>query len=143
MPIGDDPLTPDAGNKHDTTSGDTAGSTPAGGGSSSVRAPIGSAWAGQLSDHVVEGVAWLKARTTAPVLTVLKAIVYGLVVLCAVVSALVFLTIGLVRLWDVYVPLSPLGRRVWLGYVLLGALLALAGVALLARKRSASGGDRR
>ena len=97
------------------------------------------AWADELSDYVVEGVGWLKARTTVPVMTVLRVLVYGLVVAVALVVAIVLGIIGLVRMWDAYVPLSPEGRRVWLGYVVLGALLSAVGVVLLARRRTDKG----
>jgi hypothetical protein len=97
------------------------------------------AWADQLSDYVVEGVGWLKARTTVPVMTVLRVLVYGLVVVVALAVAVVLGIIGLVRIWDAYVPLSPEGRRVWLGYVVLGGLLFAAGAVLLARRRTDKG----
>ena len=94
------------------------------------------AWADDLSDYVVDGVGWLKARTTVPVMTVLRVLVYGLVVAVALLTAAVLGVIGLVRMWDAYVPLSPEGRRVWLGYVVLGGLLFAAGGVLLARRRT-------
>ena len=97
------------------------------------------AWADELSDYVVEGVGWVKARTTVPVMTVLRVLVYGLVVAVALLVAFVLGVIGLVRMWDAYVPLSPEGRRVWLGYVVLGGLLFAAGVVLLARRRTDKG----
>ncbi len=95
-------------------------------------------WADQLSGYVIEGVAWLKARTTVRVLTVLRALVYGLIILVAVIAAMVFLVIALTRIWDAYVPIEPLGRRVWLGYVVVGGLFFIGGIALLLWKR---GGD--
>lgn len=96
-------------------------------------------WADQLSGRVIEGVGWLKARTTVPVVKVLRAIIYGLVVLVAAVTALVLALLGVVRMWDAYVPVHPLDRRVWLGYVVLGSLLFLAGGALLARRTASKG----
>jgi hypothetical protein len=42
-------------------------------------------------------------------------------------------------MWDAYVPLSPEGRRVWLGYVVVGGLLFVAGAVLLARRRTGKG----
>jgi hypothetical protein len=101
--------------------------------------PQVSAWAGELSARVVDGVGWVKARTTVPVVRILRALVYGLIVAVAAVTALVLGILGLVRLWDVYVPVHPLGRRVWLGYVVLGGALVLAGVFLLTRRPGARG----
>jgi len=105
----------------------------------SALGPQVKAWADELSDYVVEGVGWLKARTTVPVMTVLRALVYGLVVAVALLVAMVLGVIGLVRMWDAYVPLSPEGRRVWLGYVVLGGLLFAVGVVLLAWRRTDKG----
>jgi hypothetical protein len=96
------------------------------------------AWADELSSYVIDGVAWLRAMTTARALTALRALVYGIVILVALVAALVFLIIALVRIWDVYVPIEPLGRRIWLGYVVFGGLFFIAGLLLLAWKRNAA-----
>jgi hypothetical protein len=105
----------------------------------SAPGPQVKAWAGELSDYVVDGVGWLKARTTVPAMTVLRVLVYGLVVAVALLVAFVLGVIGLVRMWDAYVPLSPEGRRVWLAYVVLGGLLFAGGVLLLARRHTDKG----
>ena len=89
------------------------------------------------SEHIIELVGKVKARTTLKVLTLLRVVVYGLVVVVALVTALVLATLGVVRIWDAYLPLGPVGRRVWLGYVVLGGLLFLGGVALLGRRGTA------
>ena len=89
------------------------------------------------SEHIIDLVGKIKAATTLKVVTLLRIVVYGLVVAIAVITALVLVVLGLVRLWDAYLPLDPVGRRVWLGYVVLGALLFLAGAALLGRRRTA------
>jgi hypothetical protein len=96
--------------------------------------PQVAAWAGDLSGRVIDGVGWLKARTTVPVVKILRAIVYGLIVVVAAMTALVLAVLGVVRMWDVYLPVHPVGRRVWLGYVVLGAVLFLVGGALLVRR---------
>ncbi len=89
------------------------------------------------SEHIIDLVGKVKARTTLKVVTLLRAVVYGLVVAVALITALVLAVLGLVRIWDAYLPLAPVGRRVWLGYVVLGALLFLGGAALLSRRRTA------
>jgi hypothetical protein len=93
------------------------------------------AWAGTLSNFVISTVGTVKAKATVRVVTVLRLVVYGVVVLAALVTAGLLLLIGVVRIWDVYVPLQPLGRRVWLGYVVFGGALFLTGLWLLAGSR--------
>ncbi len=103
----------------------------------SVRSPQAVNVADAASEHIIDLVGKVKARTTLKVVTLLRIVVYGLVVAVALVTALVLIVLGLVRLWDAYLPLAPVGRRVWLGYVVLGALLFLGGAALLGRRRTA------
>jgi hypothetical protein len=100
------------------------------------RRPQAANVAAAASDRIIEMVGKVKARTTLKVVTLLRAVVYGLVVIVALLTALVLAVLGLVRLWDAYLPLSPLGRRVWLGYVVVGGLAFLAGAALLGRRRA-------
>jgi hypothetical protein len=69
------------------------------------------------------------------VVTVLRLIVYGVVILAALATAGLLFLVGVVRIWDVYVPLQPLGRRVWLGYVVFGGALSVGGIWLLAGSR--------
>jgi hypothetical protein len=89
------------------------------------------------SEHIIDLVGKVKARTTLKVVTLLRVVVYGLVVAVALVTALVLAVLGLVRIWDAYIPVGPVGRRVWLGYVVVGGLLFLGGAVLLGRRRTA------
>lgn len=142
MPDSDDAtLGPPAppGQARTTIPPEVAGRDPGVGQVPSPAGPQVSAWAGELSDRVVDGVGWVKARTTVPVVRIMRALVYGLIVVVAAVTALVLAILGAVRLWDVYVPVHPLGRRVWLGYVVLGGALVLAGLVLLTRRTGARG----
>jgi hypothetical protein len=95
-----------------------------------------SALAGELSERVIDGVAWVRVRTTVRVLTVMRAVVYGMVALVALLTAAVLFTVGVVRIWDAYVPVHPVGTRVWLGYVVFGGLLFLAGGLLIGQRRA-------
>lgn len=95
-----------------------------------------SALAGELSDRVVDVVAWVRARTTVRVVTLMRALVYGSIALVALVAAAVLATTGVVRVWDAYVPVYPLGTRVWLGYVVFGGVLFVCGAWLLAPRRA-------
>jgi hypothetical protein len=86
-------------------------------------APLQEDWADQAADTVVQVVDAVRAKTTGPVLTVARAIVYGLIGLFAVIVAVIVLTIALVRILDVYLP-----GEVWSAYLLLGVVFTLAGL---------------
>jgi hypothetical protein len=79
-------------------------------------------WSAQAADTVVKVVDAVREKTTGPVLTVARAIVYGLIGVFAVIVALVVLVIGLVRLIDVYLP-----GEVWSAYLLLGVVFTALG----------------
>jgi hypothetical protein len=79
-------------------------------------------WSGQAADTVVKVVDAVREKTTGPVLTIARAIVYGLIGLFAVIVALIVLTIGLIRLIDVYLP-----GEVWSAYLLLGVVFTALG----------------
>lgn len=101
-------------------------------------APAAAPWAETLSNLVIGTVERVKGQATDRVVILLRFIIYGLVILAGSVTALILLLIGAVRMWDVYVPLEPLGRRVWLGYIFFGGLFFLVGAWILSsgRKRA-------
>ena len=80
-------------------------------------------WSEQAADAVVKVVDAVRDKTTGPVLTIARAIVYGLIGLFAVIVALVVLVIALVRIIDVYLP-----GEVWSTYLLLGVLFTALGL---------------
>jgi hypothetical protein len=96
-----------------------------------VAAPVGSPrpapasddWAGQAADTVVNVVDAVREKTTGPILTVARAIVYGLIGLFAVIVALIVTTIALVRFVDVYLP-----GNVWSAHLLIGTIFTVAGL---------------
>jgi len=92
-------------------------------------------WADQAADTVVKVVDTVREKTTGPILTVARAIVYGLIGIFAVLVALIVLTIALVRLVDVYLP-----GEVWSAHLLIGALFTLFGL-LVWSKRNAPADD--
>lgn len=102
-----------------------------------VGSPSPSAFAVEVSDRLVDAVAWAKARATVRLVVGLRAVVYGVVILVALGTAAVLATVGLVRVWDAYVPVYPIGTRVWLGYVVFGAVFFTPGLWLLGRRRGA------
>ena len=91
----------------------------------------GEDWADQAADTVVRVVDAVREKTTGPVLTAARAIVYGIIGAFAAVVALVVLVIALIRLLDVYLP-----GEVWSAYLVLGLVFSVGGL-LAWRKRYA------
>ena len=94
-------------------------------------APASEDWASQAADTVVNVVDAVREKTTARVLTVVRAVVYGIIGLFAVIVALVVLTIMLVRVVDIILP-----GDVWSAHLLIGVIFTIGGL-LVWRKRYA------
>lgn len=92
-------------------------------------------WAEQAADQVVRVVDAVRDKTTGPVLTAARAVVYGLIGLFGAIVALVLLVIVLVRIIDVYLP-----GEVWSTYLLLGTIFCIGGL-LVWRQRTAPAAD--
>lgn len=90
--------------------------------------PLPDTWPAQATETVVSVVGQVRDRTTAPAITAARAVVYGLFAAIVGVTALVLLIVFAVRLGNNYIP-----GRVWIIYVALGALFALAGILLWAK----------
>jgi hypothetical protein len=91
----------------------------------------GGDWADQAADTVVRVVDTVREKTTGPVLTAARAIVYGIIGVFAALVALIVLVIALVRILDVYLP-----GEVWSAYLLLGVAFSVGGL-LVWRQRHA------
>lgn len=92
-------------------------------------------WTAEAADRIEAVVTAVREKTTVPVQKIAAAVVYGLVAAFVGVTALGVLLVGLVRL-HVYLPFHPESRRVWLSYVVVGAIFAGLG-GFLWRKRTA------
>ena len=91
-------------------------------------------WAVQTADHIEAIVEAVREKTTVPVTTVARALVFGLIAAAMGLAALIFAVIGLLRL-HVYLPFHHQeGRKVWVTDAGLGAIFLVIG-ALLWRKR--------
>lgn len=72
----------------------------------------------------------VRSKTTGPLLTAAKAVVYGIVAAVIAVVALVLLSVSLMRLINVYLP-----GGVWLSYLLVGALFVILGLLFWTKRR--------
>ena len=90
-------------------------------------------WTVAATDRIVATVGAVRDRTTVPVQKAARVVVYGVLAGVAGVVALLLLLVALLRL-NVYLPLHPEGRKVWVTYAAI-SLLSLVGGSLLWKKR--------
>ena len=87
-------------------------------------------WPAQAADRVVETVDSIRAKTTVPLQTAARAIVYGFVAAVMATAAIVLLAIGAVRFIDVWIP-----GDVWRAHLVVGMLFTLVGLFLWSKRR--------
>ena len=85
-------------------------------------------WPAQAADTVVRVVDQVKAKSTDNVVLLVRAIVYGLVILVLGVAIIAMTTIALLRVTDAYLPIGDgVGSATWAAHGLLGLLLSILG----------------
>jgi hypothetical protein len=89
-------------------------------------------WTVQVADTVERVVGAIRDKTAAPLTTVARGLVYGLIALVMGVTALVLVAIGSVRALDAYLPAD-----VWSAHLLVGGIFSLAGAFLLRKATTA------
>jgi hypothetical protein len=80
-----------------------------------------------VTDRVESVVGTIRDKTTVPITKVSRIVVFGLIVAVGGITALLLVIVAALRIADAYLPFAPLGRRVWVSYVALGAIFLLAG----------------
>ncbi len=97
-------------------------------------------WAADLADTVERVVGSVRDKTTKPLVTATRAVVYGLLAgilgIAALILALAVATRGLQALLDI-----PLRRSasVYISYLIVGGIFSLAGVFVLSKRYSNDG----
>ncbi|MGH9151182.1 MAG: hypothetical protein ACRD03_01985 [Acidimicrobiales bacterium] len=94
-------------------------------------APGGSDWSVRAADTVERVVGAVRDRTSVPLTTVARALVFGLVAAVMGVTAVVFVAVALVRAVNVLLP-----AEVWAAYLAVGGIFSLGGVFLLRKATS-------
>jgi hypothetical protein len=89
-------------------------------------------WTDQIVDRLVEIIERVRAATTGPLLKIVRAVVYGIIVVGLGIMVVTLLIITLIRLLD------QLPGGVWLPYLILGALFTLIGLILWTRRSASS-----
>jgi hypothetical protein len=88
-------------------------------------------WAVQAADTIENVVGTIRDKTTVPLTTAARAIVYGLLAMFAGATALVLFAIALVRLIDVVTGEG----NVWIAHLIVGMVFVIPGF-ILWRKRT-------
>lgn len=99
-------------------------------------APSAQDWTVQVADTIESVVGSIRDKTTVPLQTVARALVYGLLIAVAGTAALVLTTILLVRLGSYVLP-------VWAVDAILGGLFTLAGLFLWRKRRPAAANEKK
>lgn len=94
--------------------------------------PGGNDWSVQAADTIERFVGAIRDKTSVPLTTVARALVFGVLVAVMGVAALVFVTIALVRLVNVLLP-----GDVWATYLLVGGIFTVLGLLVLRKATSA------
>ena len=90
-------------------------------------------WPAQAATGIEQLITNVRDRTTKPVLTIARAVVYALVGGTLIVASLIMLVVCLIRLLDNYLP-----GEVWVTYVVLGAVFFVAGLVLWTQRGRAT-----
>jgi uncharacterized membrane protein len=97
----------------------------------------GDDWAAQIADSIEGLVGNVRDKTTGPLLTIAKAVVYGTFGAVVAVAVLILAIIALVRFIDAYLPSAVFGdQHTWAAYLLLGLIFSIVGVFLWSRRRA-------
>ncbi len=86
-------------------------------------------WAADTADRIDQLVVAIRSRTSDKLVGVARLVVYGLLAAVMAVMALILLVVAAVRFLDAYLP-----RGVWIPYLLLGAILVVAGLFLWSKR---------
>lgn len=87
-------------------------------------------WPAQATTAIVNLVDQVRDKTTGPVLTVARGLVFGLLAAVLGVAVFVLALIFAIRL------LTELTGRVWLSYLIIGAVFTIAGALVFSRRNS-------
>ena len=96
---------------------------------SATQDPQRNDWASSLVDRFINIVEQVRNVTTRPVITLARALVFGVVMVCCLLAALVLTGIGLFRLLNVALPGDS-----WSAHLVLGTICCALGTALWSRR---------
>ncbi len=90
--------------------------------------PLSGDWPAQAADAVVNVVSTIRDRSVAPLQTVARGIVYGLIIATLAILATGLVVVGLLRLLDNWL-------ETWAVYLILGVVFTALGLFLWSKRR--------
>jgi hypothetical protein len=89
-------------------------------------------WAGDILSHVDKIVDGVQDKAVVPLVTIARAIVFGIIIAVMVCASAVLLSLTIVRAMDNYVS----NGRVWISYLIVGGLFLVVGLLLWALRKT-------
>ena len=90
-------------------------------------------WAAQITDQIETVVTTVRDKTTRPALTVVRGVVFGVIAVTGVVTALVLVSVVLIR------ALTELTNEAWIAYLITAGIFLAVGTFLMLKGRSTAG----
>lgn len=95
-------------------------------------------WPADVAARIETAVAAVRAKATVPAILAAEGVVYGAILAVLGSAMLILFVIAMVRLVIVYLPIDPLGRRVWITEAGAAAILLGLGMFLWRKRRPKS-----
>ena len=92
-------------------------------------------WATQLTDQIERVVATVRDRTTRPVLTVVRGLVFGIIAAAGGITALVLVSVLFIR------ALTELTGQAWIAELITSGIVLIAGAFLMLKGASSAERD--
>ena len=96
-------------------------------------------WAVKQTDRVVDLVDTVKGYTTDKAVVILRALVFGLVIMVLAMAALIMFVTIAIRMADAYLPIgNGVGDATWAAHLFVGGLLSILGLGAWLSRRSSN-----
>jgi hypothetical protein len=92
-------------------------------------------WATQITDQIERVVSTIRDRTTRPALTVVRGLVFGVIAVSGAITALVLLSIVLIRV------LTELTGQAWIAFLITSGIFLVIGAFLMLKGASSAERD--
>lgn len=94
-------------------------------------------WPGQAADQVVGLVEKVRDRTTGPIITIARALVFGIIAVIGGLTALILFVISGTKGLQAIIewPLDH-EKAVWVSYLIMGGILLLAGAVSMSKRHA-------